>query len=183
MLTAKTAEIAGTAPTGSAGEPPRAKYERLIATAKQVPPATTVVVYPCDETSLRGAVDAAETGIIKPVLVGPAANIAKVARQSGVEIAAYPLVENDRDLAVHQRQPQLLPVQVRVAIVVGMDRHRHVASMVSGRVVAMVMNSEESPPPSQASPPTSRSRTAAPDAAAARDRTPTRESRRCPSRG
>ena len=28
-------------------------YERLIARAKQVPPATTVVVHPCDETSLR----------------------------------------------------------------------------------------------------------------------------------
>src|SRR6266508_3703161 len=37
-----------------------AKYERLIARAKQVPPATTVVVHPCDETSLRGAVEAAE---------------------------------------------------------------------------------------------------------------------------
>jgi len=35
---------------------PHAKYERLIARAKQVPPATTIVVHPCDETSLRGAV-------------------------------------------------------------------------------------------------------------------------------
>ena len=31
------------------------KYERLIARAKEVPPATTIVVHPCDETSLRGA--------------------------------------------------------------------------------------------------------------------------------
>jgi hypothetical protein len=36
------------------GCPPHGKYEKLISLAKQVPPATTVVVYPCDETSLRG---------------------------------------------------------------------------------------------------------------------------------
>jgi phosphate acetyltransferase len=50
-------------------------------TAKEVPPATTVVVQPCDETSLRGAVAAAKAGIIKPVLVGPAVKIADVARE------------------------------------------------------------------------------------------------------
>ena len=37
-----------------------AKYERLIARAKQVPPAITVVVHPCDESSLRGTTEAAE---------------------------------------------------------------------------------------------------------------------------
>ena len=57
-----------------------AKYERLIARAKQVPPATTVVVHPCDETSLRGAAEAAEAGLIVPILVGPAAKITAVAR-------------------------------------------------------------------------------------------------------
>ena len=30
------------------------KYDRLIALAKQVTPAATIVVHPCDETSLRG---------------------------------------------------------------------------------------------------------------------------------
>ena len=37
------------------GHPPESKYERLIAKAKEVPAATTMVVHPCDETSLRGA--------------------------------------------------------------------------------------------------------------------------------
>jgi hypothetical protein len=52
-----------------------AKYARLIADAKRVPPAITVVVHPCDEPSLRGAVEAAEAGLIVPILVGPAAKI------------------------------------------------------------------------------------------------------------
>jgi phosphate acetyltransferase len=92
MLTTKAPEIAPIAPVGPLGEPPHAKYERLIAAAKQVPPAATVVVHPCDETSLRGAVDAAEAGIIKPILVGPAAKIADVARQFGLDIARYETV-------------------------------------------------------------------------------------------
>ena len=39
---------------------PHAKYERLIAAAKEVPAASTIVVHPCDETSLRGCVEAAQ---------------------------------------------------------------------------------------------------------------------------
>jgi phosphate acetyltransferase len=72
---------------------PHAKYERLIARAKQVPAATTVVVHPCDETSLRGAVEAAEIGIIVPILVGPAEKIAAVARQHKLDIRRFEIVD------------------------------------------------------------------------------------------
>src|ERR1700680_3358247 len=74
-------------------EKPRAKYERLIANAKKVAAAKTIVVHPCDETSLRGAVEAAELGIIVPILVGPAARISAVAKQHGIDIARYELVD------------------------------------------------------------------------------------------
>jgi phosphate acetyltransferase len=57
------------------GQPPQSKYEKLISRAREVPPATTVVAHPCDETSLRGAVAATELGIIAPILVGPVAKI------------------------------------------------------------------------------------------------------------
>src|SRR6478752_3329383 len=84
--------IAATSPFGS---PPTSKYERLIANAKKVPPATTVVAHPCDESSLRGALEAAEAGIIVPILVGPAGKITSVARThklnlDGVEIVDAP---------------------------------------------------------------------------------------------
>ena len=69
------------------------KYERLIARAQEAPSATTIVVHPCDETSLRGAVEAAEAGIIVPVLVGPRAKIEKVARDAGLDISRYTLVD------------------------------------------------------------------------------------------
>ena len=70
------------------------KYDRLIASAKEVPPAATVVVHPCDETSLRGAVEAAEAGIIVPILVGPAAKITRVgARARASTSAGYEIVD------------------------------------------------------------------------------------------
>jgi phosphate acetyltransferase len=80
-----------------------ANYERLIARAKQVPPATTVVVYPCDETSLRAVAEAAEAGIIIPTLVGPKASIAALARQHGIDISRFELIDAvDADEAAAQ---------------------------------------------------------------------------------
>jgi phosphate acetyltransferase len=70
-----------------------AKYERLIADAKKVPPATAIVVHPCDETSLRGAADAAMARIIIPTLVGPKAKITAAARQHNVDISRFEIVD------------------------------------------------------------------------------------------
>ena len=50
------------APISAAGPAPGSKYDRLIARAKEARPAITMVVHPCDESSLRGAIEAAELG-------------------------------------------------------------------------------------------------------------------------
>jgi len=81
-------------PLSPFGQPPLSKYDRLIARAKEVvPPARTVIAHPCDETSLRGPVEAAEAGIISPVLVGPAAKINAVAREHNLDISRYEVVD------------------------------------------------------------------------------------------
>jgi len=72
---------------------PHAKYDRLIAKAREVPGAKTVVVHPCDETSLRGPLEAAELGIIVPILVGPKAKIEANARAHKIDISRYELVD------------------------------------------------------------------------------------------
>lgn len=69
------------------------KYDRLIAAAQKVPAVPTLVVHPCDEGSLRGALDAAEAGIIKPILVGPAARIRETAARFGLNIAGCDIVD------------------------------------------------------------------------------------------
>ena len=72
---------------------PGTKYDRLIAAAQAIPAAVTIVVHPCDEGSLRGAADAAEARIIKPILVGPASKVKAVAFQHGIDISKYELID------------------------------------------------------------------------------------------
>jgi phosphate acetyltransferase len=107
-MLSKDSEIGMLAAIGPVADPPHSKYGRLIARAKEVPPATTVVVHPCDETSLRGAVDAAQAGIIKPILVGPAAKIANTARQFGIDIGRHEIVDAPHSEAAAARGVQLI---------------------------------------------------------------------------
>ncbi len=69
------------------------KYDRLIAAAQEAPSAVTIVAHPCDETSLRGALEAAEQGLIVPVLVGPEARIRKVAAENGLDLDGHEIVD------------------------------------------------------------------------------------------
>jgi len=69
------------------------KYERLVAAARTVRPVTTVVAHPCDETSLRGAIEAAEAGMITPTLIGPESRIRALAEQFKLDIGPYTVVD------------------------------------------------------------------------------------------
>jgi phosphate acetyltransferase len=84
------------------------KYDRLIAAAKAVPPVPTIVVHPCDETSLRGAVDSAEAGIIRPVLVGPETKIRNVASQHGLDISELEVVDTPHSEAAAAKGVELI---------------------------------------------------------------------------
>ena len=109
-------EIGAMTATSLFGSPPTSKYERLITKAKKVPPATTIVAHPCDETSLRGPVQAAEAGIIVPILVGPARKISAVAREHGIDIDRFEIVDaSDSEAAaakavalIHESKGELL---------------------------------------------------------------------------
>jgi len=50
-------------------------------------------VHPCDETSLRGVVEAQEAGLIKPILVGPIKKIQDTASRYGLNIARFEIVD------------------------------------------------------------------------------------------
>jgi phosphate acetyltransferase len=69
------------------------KYERLIARCKALTPVPTAVAHPCDESSLKGAVEAAELGILQPILVGPKARIEAVAAQFQLDLSGYEIVD------------------------------------------------------------------------------------------
>jgi phosphate acetyltransferase len=92
----------------SALEPTLSKYDRLLARAKKVPPAATLVVYPCDESSLRGAIEPAEEGIIVPTLVGPATRITAVAREQHLDIDRFAIVDVSHGEAAAARAVQMV---------------------------------------------------------------------------
>lgn len=69
------------------------KYEALICACHALAPVRTAVAHPCDETSLRGATEAAAAKIIKPILVGPEVRIRTLAASIGLDITGFKLVD------------------------------------------------------------------------------------------
>ena len=84
------------------------KYERLIARCQALTPVPTAVAHPCDESSLRGAVEAAELGILQPILVGPRDKIEAVAAQFQLNISGYEIVDAPHSHAAADLAVQLV---------------------------------------------------------------------------
>ena len=89
-------------------ETKHAKYERLLERCKTLAPTRTAVAHPCDETSLRGAVEAADLGLLTPILFGPRAKIQAVAKQSGIDISRYELVDTAHSQAAAEEAVRLV---------------------------------------------------------------------------
>jgi phosphate acetyltransferase len=64
------------------------KYQRLIARCQTLEPMQCGVVHPCDESALRGAVDAARQSLLTPVLIGPEQKIRAVAAHCELDMSA-----------------------------------------------------------------------------------------------
>ncbi|MBK1663196.1 enoyl-CoA hydratase [Rhodospirillum rubrum] len=65
----------------------------LLARCAGLPALPTAVIHPCDGPALQGAVEAAQRGLIEPILVGPSLLIAATAKALGLDISAFRLVE------------------------------------------------------------------------------------------
>jgi phosphate acetyltransferase len=74
-------------------DPGTGKYEALIARCRDLEPVATAVAHPCEKTALKGAIEAAELGLIAPILVGPVAKIEETAKQAGVDLAGTRIVD------------------------------------------------------------------------------------------
>ena len=70
----------------------REKYQRLIAAAQKEETIKVAVAHPCDDVSLRSAIDAQKLGLIDPILVAPPERVRKAATEAGFDIAAFELV-------------------------------------------------------------------------------------------
>jgi len=83
------------------------KYEQLLARCRGYEPIATAVAHPCEETALSGAMDAAQKGLITPILVGPKAKIEEVAKKTGVALGATRIVD-----AAHSHESAVKAVEL-----------------------------------------------------------------------
>jgi len=69
------------------------KYEKLLERCKSLEAIPTAVAHPCEESALTGAVEAAQAGLIEPILVGPAAKIEETARAANLDLGKLEIVD------------------------------------------------------------------------------------------
>lgn len=69
--------------------PAMGNFEQLRARCASLAPIPTAVAHPCEESALSGAIEAAQAGLIEPILVGPVAKILATAQRAGVDITGY----------------------------------------------------------------------------------------------
>lgn len=69
------------------------KYERLLERCQGLEPVPTAVAHPCEATALSGAVEAARRGLIRPLLVGPAARIREIAAAEEIDLGDLEIID------------------------------------------------------------------------------------------
>jgi len=86
---------------------PQARLDALLATVAHLEAVRCAVVHPCDPESLRGAVNAAHFGLIRPVLIAPEAKLRSVAEAAGVDLSGIEIQSVEHSVAAADRAAEL----------------------------------------------------------------------------
>jgi len=86
---------------------PYRRYHGLIARATAKPAVRTAIVWPCDEVSLGGAMQAFKDKLIVPVLVGAEAKIRTIAETLQLDLGAIQIVDTDDSRSAALRAVEL----------------------------------------------------------------------------
>ncbi|WOF45014.1 bifunctional enoyl-CoA hydratase/phosphate acetyltransferase [Sphingopyxis indica] len=70
-------------------------YRRLIELTSHGEPMPTAVAHPCSAAALSAALEAAEAGLMAPLLIGPETRIRKAAEEAGRDISGFAIVPAD----------------------------------------------------------------------------------------
>jgi len=95
------------------------KYERLVATAQSLPRLKVAVAHPCDAASLGAVFEAAELGLIEPILVGPEVRIRATTEALGKDISTTRIVDVLHSHAAAEKAVELVRVGEAEAIMKG----------------------------------------------------------------
>ncbi len=83
-------------------------HHRVICMASEQQAIKTAVVHPVDRYSLRGAISAAEAGIIEAILVGPEDKIRAIAEAEDIDLSSYQIVATPHSHAAAEIAVQLV---------------------------------------------------------------------------
>lgn len=84
------------------------KYDRLIAKAKTLPAIPTAVAHPCDATSLTGVIEAADEGLITPIIVAPQEKVLAVAVKLNARLDRFQCIDVPHSQAAAARAVELV---------------------------------------------------------------------------
>jgi phosphotransacetylase len=88
--------------------PGTGKYERLLERCESLEPVPTAVAHPCEVTALFGAVEAANLGLIVPILVGPRDKIMSTALGAEIDLSNFQIVDVPHSHASAAKAVELL---------------------------------------------------------------------------
>jgi phosphotransacetylase len=93
---------------GIATETGTGKYEQLLVRCRSLEPVPTAVAHPCEAAALSGAIEAAQEGLIVPILVGPRAKIESTAKSAAIDLKDFEIVDTPHSVASASKAVALL---------------------------------------------------------------------------
>jgi phosphate acetyltransferase len=73
-------------------------FSSIVSRARKIGPVPTAVAWPLSDVSLRGAIEAAEEGLIEPIMVGSKQELIELATKLELDISKFEIVEVSNDL-------------------------------------------------------------------------------------
>ena len=70
-------------------------FHQFLERCKNLPAITTAVVWPMSEVALRGAVEAAQAGLIEPTLIGDGRQMKELAAKTRLDLSSYSILQAD----------------------------------------------------------------------------------------
>jgi phosphotransacetylase len=106
-------------PADASVETRHSSFDALLKAAAALGPIPTAVVHPCDPLSLQAALEAARSGSIQPILVGPRSRILRAAESASLDVGGCHIEDTPHSHAAAARA-------------VGLARAGDVAALVKG---------------------------------------------------
>ncbi|MFD1103598.1 MULTISPECIES: bifunctional enoyl-CoA hydratase/phosphate acetyltransferase [Sphingobium] len=88
--------------------PSHDRYRHLIEQTHSQSPLATAVAHPCSPQAIAAAAEAAEAGLIAPILIGPEKKLRSAAEEAGCDISAFRLVAADHSHDAAARAVELV---------------------------------------------------------------------------